>query len=261
MTPLTVAPAAMHDWRRRLRRARARIASLRHVARSAHGEGGFTLIEVLVAILTGVIVTGAAFAILEVSLHQSTNIADRVSATQRGRTAMEKILLELHSSCVAASVTPIQKSSGSTSIQFISQTGTTPYFESIAKHEISLSAGKLTDATYQSNGGAAPKWTFPSTPTSKRTLLSGVTQSGSSGTTPVFEYFKYIGGSISSTPQTAPLTEAEAKETAKVTVSFTTTPESGDSSGPSEDRAIALSNTAVLRFDPASVSSVNTPCA
>jgi prepilin-type N-terminal cleavage/methylation domain-containing protein len=218
---------------------------------------GFTLIEMLVAILVGVIVTGATFSILDISLSQSARIADRVSADQRGRIAMEKILLELHSSCVSIGANPIQTGSEGTKIQFLSQTSSEPSFATMTKHEIYLKEGTLKDASYQSTGGSeATKWTFPVEATRTTTLLTGVSQSAE-GATPVFEYFKYVTGNISATPLKTPLSGPDAKTTAKVTVSFTTAPESSNKKG---DRLVDLSDSVVLRLTPSAEIGGNEPC-
>lgn len=226
---------------------------------SPRGEAGFTLIELLVAMVIGVVVIGATFSILDVSLRQYARTTDRVSADRRARTAMETILLELHSSCVSAKATPVELGSTSTKLRVLSQTGAEPAFSRITLHEIALASGKLTDASYLSNvESTAPNWTFPATPTRTVTLLTGVSQSAA-GTTPVFQYYKYVGGALSSTPLPAePLSEADANETAEVTVSFTTAPETGNTA---PGRTVDLANTAVLRFDPSSATSVNYPCA
>ena len=68
---------------------------------------GFTLVEVLVALILGLIVAAATMAIVITSVHFSSNYGDRVDATQEGRAAMLKITQALDSSCVATSVAPI----------------------------------------------------------------------------------------------------------------------------------------------------------
>src|SRR5271168_4597836 len=81
-------------------------------------DRGFTLIELLVSMLTATIVVGALFSILTISTGQTALIADRVQANQLGRTAMTRIVDELHSSCLAAGFAPIQEKSNETELIF-----------------------------------------------------------------------------------------------------------------------------------------------
>ncbi len=218
------------------------------------GEHGFTLVEMLVTLVTGIVIVLAAFSILDVSLTQSSRIAERVETDQRARLAMEKILLELHSSCVVSVNSAIEPESNATDIKFISQSGSEVYFTTVTKHEVSLSGGKLIDASYVSEPSGSGGWKFHSTPTSTQTLLTNVTQTGA---TPVFQYYRYVGGNLSTTPQEVPLKPEEAENTAEVTVSFTTTATTGEEKS---GQPVALADTAVLRFDPASAAGNNEPC-
>jgi len=223
-------------------------------------EHGFTLVETLVAISLGVLVILATFSVLDISLSQSARIADRVDADQRSRLAMEKIMTELHSSCVVAKVQPIEPESTGTKIRFVSHTGSEAYFSGMTLHEISLTGGKLVDTTYPSTSESKEEeaeWTFSKVPSSAVTLLTGVTQTGA---TPIFQYFKYEGSSLSTTPLSTSgsgLSKTDAEHTAEVTVNFTTAPSGGNTAA---DRQVELSDTAVLRLDPASASGTNEPC-
>lgn len=226
-----------------------------------HGEHGVTLVEMLVAMLTGLVVVSAAFAILEVSLHQSTRIADRVSADQRGRLALEKIMLELHSACIASGVNPIQENSEPTKLRFMSESGSSePFFTKGQEHEIYLSGTTLKDAVYQSNGGveANGRWKFPAegSPTSTSTLLTNV-YAPTTGS--LFEYFEYTASALTTAVTPAPkLTLGQANSVAKVNVNLTVAPESGDKR---LSRPVSLSGTAVLRLTPATETSApNLPC-
>jgi hypothetical protein len=221
-----------------------------------HDASGLTLIETLVAVLVGVVVTGATFAILNLSLNQSTRIADRVSADQRGRLAMEKLLLELHSSCVSIGQNPILEGSTPTKIEFVSQSGSEAAFTTVTKHEVKLENNALTDTYYTSNESATHtewKWTTPATKTV--TLLTGVSQSG---TAPVFQYFKYENGQLSATPLSeTELTKRGAETATQVNIRFSVAPESGNNKG---DRLIDLSDSVVLRLTPPTEVGPNEPC-
>ncbi len=75
---------------------------------------------------------------------------------------------------------------------------------------------------------------------------------------PVFSYYKYAGGNLSSTEEEVPLIKTDAEATADVTVAFTVAPSSERTTA---DRTVDFTNTAVLRYDPASAGGSNTPCA
>jgi type II secretory pathway pseudopilin PulG len=195
-------------------------------------ERGFTLMELLVSMLMAVVITGALFAIMEVSVGQTTLITDRVQANQLGRTAMTRIVDELHSSCLAPSFSPIQENSSESELIFKNaysneavilnnkeaeaKTGGTG--TGVFEHQIvwSPTAKTLTDYTYKSTSGEGAEAKFPgitsnhehATPTSGVLLASNVTQTeakNSKGETvklPIFEYYKYSkeSSSSSSTP-------------------------------------------------------------
>jgi Tfp pilus assembly protein PilV len=226
-------------------------------------DHGFTLVEMLVAVVSGMVVILATLSVLDISISQSSRISERVDADQRGRLAMEKLMLELHSSCIAFAGNPVEPGSTDTNIKFVSQSGNEAYFTSVTKHEVSLNTAthQLTDASYLSTNTAAElgtSWHFPATATSTQPLLTGAFQTAIEGATiPVFRYYKYQGGNISVTPETTPLSELDAKATAEVTVNFTAAPSSERIEA---DRKVELTNTAVLRYDPSSATGTNKPC-
>ena len=84
----------------------------------AGDEHGFTLIETLVAMVTGIIVTGALFAILEFSVHQTSRISQVAQASQSSRTSMTRIVNELHSACLSTNFAPVQESSTPSKLVF-----------------------------------------------------------------------------------------------------------------------------------------------
>jgi predicted RecA/RadA family phage recombinase len=234
---------------------------------SLSGEAGFTLIEALVAMVSGLIVVAAAFAILQVSLRQTTRIADKVSADQRGRMAMEKIMLELHSSCVSNGANPILVGSEGSKLIFESHTGTSePFFTSGLKHIITLEGTTLVDRYYQSTTGVEGKWRYPaeSEPTKTVTILTNVYAPGS-GT--MFEYFKYTKLTAKELAEgkhvalnqilAVPLSAADAKSAAKVNVNFNAAP---DTNNTATGRVIAFNAGAVLRLTPATDTGANEPC-
>lgn len=230
---------------------------------TSHSEAGFTLVEVLVAMVLGLIVSGALFAILEVSLHQSSGVVDRVSANQRGRIAMENLITEMHSSCVASEYTPIEKGSTGSKLLLVSEPSIEASPEKVTLHELLFNSatGKLTDTYYASQSGSvAPNWTFSSSATKTVTLLTSVSEAETGGKKiPLFQYFPYEGASLSATPLSNPLTEESAEEAAAVVVTFKVAPENGNTK---TNRSVTLADTAVLRYAPGAlnVSGSSSPC-
>ncbi len=183
-----------------------------HRARLA-AEHGFTLIETLVALVTGFAVMGGLYAVLEVSLHQSTRVADVVQASQLGRTAMTHIVDELHSACLGPGFAPVQAKS--TSATLIFQTGYSEKAElaEARQEEITWAGETLTEKTLTSNGGSWPNFLFTAPPSSTVVLGKNITQAEEVAKTPqpIFTYYKY-----SVTPSTA--TSAPSSTLEKMTV-------------------------------------------
>jgi prepilin-type N-terminal cleavage/methylation domain-containing protein len=234
---------------------------------SLSSEHGFTLIEMLVTLVTGIVVLLATYFVLDVSIRESSRLSERVDADQRGRIAMEKILQELHSSCVASGVTPVESGSTSTKLEIISQTGNETVFPHVTKHVIQYvpSTHTLTDESYVSIAEKNPhgEWEWPTTANSSQTILTGIAPSTEGSgehitTVPIFEYYKYEGGNLSTTPiSESELSSGSANETAAIAVRFTAWPSSERTTGA---RTVDLADTAVLRFDPASATGTNMPC-
>jgi Tfp pilus assembly protein PilW len=211
----------------------------RATQRLAGGEHGFTLIETLVAMISGVVVTGATFSILIVALHQTSRITDSVQATQLGRTTMTRVIDELHSACIARKFTPVQEGSSASKLIFVNAYSKESVIKKteVYEHELEWSSAtqKLTDTVTPASSGEWPNFTFAATPT--KTVLGEHIAEGV-GNTPIFKYYKYGETySSSSSKPVSTLTEmtipsggmkaTEATNVAAVLVSFTTKPIDG----------------------------------
>jgi prepilin-type N-terminal cleavage/methylation domain-containing protein len=250
-------------------------------------ERGYTLVELLVAMAMGTVIAMAAFSLLEFTTSDVSRINERSHVDQTGRVALERIVLQLHSSCVAPTVTPILPGSGEKTIKFISETS--PLNEhgepvsSLSKvrlHEIVYTPaaekkeGTLIEKSWPSSG-SSPEYKFneKEAPTEVK-LLTGVRQSINPETkalVPVFQYYRYYRSSesgaklglLNTTAATVPLaSEEEAEEIAKVTISFTLAPEGHESATFGNDRPVVLEDSTVLRLAPSSeaAGNPNLPC-
>jgi len=251
-------------------------------------ESGFTLIEMLVTILMGMLILSALVTIMITTLDQTTRYFSKIDATQHARVGVEQIENELHSACVTDNVTPVLTGSTGTTLQFVSQYGTSASLTPV-EHVISWnsSTGVLTDATYAETGvtinsSGVPVYTFSTTASNTRTVLINVTETG---TTPIFEYFKYQVPTNSSNqpytapdgndyemlidgtnaipgtstvpaaqPLTTPLSSSDASLTSEVMINMTVGPSGGTGENihlNPGDAADAVSDGVVLRLTPA----------
>jgi prepilin-type N-terminal cleavage/methylation domain-containing protein len=254
-------------------------------------ERGFTLIEVLVAMVSGLVVTFALFTILEVALHQTSRITDSVQAQQLGNSAITRVMDALHSACLSEKFRPLQAGSSSTKLIFISgygsgydqgpegvvkATGAYPVYE----NEVELATnGNLYMTSHPAESGQSwPSFT-KFTSATKVLLAQYVTEhtQPAEGTYAqekyVFRYFTYKPSGTTSfgatekgvstleeiRPLTGALSAAEAEKVAAVQVTFTT--------APSDDntklfRAAEFNDQAIFAFGAPASESTNTdePC-
>jgi len=214
----------------------------------------------LVAMTAGIVVLGALFSIMELSLKQTARITNETYASQLGRTAMAKIISELHSACISPGYTPVLAGSSSDELLFRNATGEEAVIQTAYEHRIvwDSATSTLTDYSYRSNGGSWPEFTFPSTPTSTTRVASQISEMSSGGAlVPIFRYYRYAtattgeeSGSapvstLEETPLSTPLSETAAKTVASVSVSFEATATSASS--PLE-RSLPISNQVTFAF-------------
>jgi prepilin-type N-terminal cleavage/methylation domain-containing protein len=213
----------------------------RLLSRLRRNQHGFTLIETLVAMVTGVIVTGALFTILDFSVKQSSRLSQVAQASQVSRTAMTHIVDELHSACLSTGFTPVEAGSTPSKLVFItgySEAAEIP-FESVRKEEVEyvLVGGKGYLKEKVATAASEPnfrEYTFGSPSTI--TIAENISPYEESGSNPIFKYYEY--GSTTSTGATeaavtlnqVPLTASaelnaeQAARIASVAISFRTAP-------------------------------------
>jgi Tfp pilus assembly protein PilW len=209
-------------------------------------ESGTTLIELMVALMTGLIIISALTMAILTTIHGTARVEARVEATQRARLTLGKLMEELHSACVTPEIAPVKEQSTGTLLRFVHQTGSavspTPTFT-----EISLSGGTLTQQDYGVTG-TAPEWGRGTAIGGPVTLLTKVSSTPPSSS--IFSYYKYSGGTISETPQAVPLTNTEALLTVEVRATLTVAPEHSPTT---DSHASAnVQNSATLRLTPPS---------
>jgi hypothetical protein len=217
--------------------------------------------------ITAVVVTGAAFLILEVALHQSARISDVAQASQLGRTAMTNIVDKLHSVCLSPSFTPVEQGSTENSLTFVGAYGREAELASAHKEKIEWTGkpgtpGYLIDYYYPSTGGSWPNFTFAATPTpvggTRIAEKVSQTESEAKAKVPIFQYYKYapkassaaennpLGALEPVVPPAEGLSAASAETIASVLVSFRAASPSGNEA---LQRSVDLSNQVTFAFN------------
>lgn len=213
---------------------------------SLRDERGVTLPELMVGMLVGLVVLGGIVTMVTQTAKTSGRVSERVAADQIARPMVQRIMDELHSTCISPGLAPVLSGSTDTAISFIHSTGSavapTP-----VKRTIALSGTNLVDTTYAKTGGSAPSWTFSATPSSTYRLLTNVKKIG--GTTPIFTYHAYANGSVSATPLAVPLSASDAARTVEIRMNLAVYP--ANSATSSETGApVNISESSLLRFSP-----------
>jgi type II secretory pathway pseudopilin PulG len=212
-------------------------------------DGGFTLVELLMTMLTSLVIMSAIVMMLTTSLRNQDRINKRVDANQRVRPVMTRIIQELHSACIAPRMTPIigdgtTNGSTGTRISFLSKSGAavTPTPD---LHVISLSGTTLSETVYPATGGAQPgPWTFSPTPSSTRQLLTQVTAPASG----MFQYYDFVNGQVDTSPTAVPVNASDAAKVAIVKVTLSSSPTKGVSTF-DPGSPLVVSNSADLRLE------------
>jgi type II secretory pathway pseudopilin PulG len=226
-------------------------------------ESGVTLVELLVGIVSALVVMAALMGLLVITQHQTSILTDVGQATQYGRTAMTRIVDELHSACIAKEFAPVQKESTSSKLIFVNayskeaeiKTGERTREDIVTFNK---ATGTLTDETISSTGGEYPSFTFAGAPT-KATIGSKISETKEGAKTdPVFTYYEYrkeveaegAVGESSTLKKIEPVpakgfSESEAKAIAAVGITFTAAPASGQEA---VGRSVNINTLATLAF-------------
>ena len=158
-------------------------------------EEGFTLPELLVGIIIGMIVVIASLNVLDSTVSLGTKVSKRVDATQRGRTGLDRVTRDLQSMvCVPGDPAQDALIAGSdNSVDVYADLGDGSASRPPQRRTITYdpTQRKITERVYTPTGSAG-LYVFPTAPTATTTLLNDVIQDGS---TPIFTYYP-----IDSTP-------------------------------------------------------------
>ena len=233
-------------------------------------DDGVTLAELLVATSIGLIVMLGVLTVVQATSRSSARTTARVATDQVARPVLNRILDELHSTCITADLAPVLPNSTSYAMSFYYATddaadGSISVTPTPSRRMISVdqSTKTMSETVTPLSGGTTPAtWAFNS-PSTTKTLLTNVFDASIDGANnvPPFRYYAYgSDGVVSSTPLSTPLSAAAAASVVKVTVSFKAAPPQ-TTVNPDTNSYLTLSDSALLRFSPGStVAAENTPC-
>jgi prepilin-type N-terminal cleavage/methylation domain-containing protein len=266
---------------------------LRLLRYASREQGGFTLIELVVAMLISGVIVVVLLTVLTFTTRQTSLLTEKVQATRTGRQTMTKVIDELHSACISSGISeyyPVREGSNPTKLIFdnaYSKQASIPSAsenasEGVYQHEIVFNEkeGTLVDNAFASTSVSAwPVVSFASTST-KHLLGENLSQTpeknektGKTEPGPVFKYYKYAqtATSTSSTTKgletlvpieyetTKGLEKEQAAEVAAVLVSFTASPSSHNKEF---NRTFSLSSQVTFAFtSPSSETPISdSPC-
>jgi len=222
-------------------------------------EGGYSLIELVVAASAGAIVLMGFFAMFDLSVKNSAQVTQRVDANARAKPALQQLMNDLHSACTGPNIAPILAGSTATELRFQTATGTavSPTPE---KHVLTFQGGNLTERIYPATGGSNPIWTYSASPSSTRTVLQDVSVPDAADG-PAFSYHGAQGGVFQAAALPVPLSAADAARAVQVKVGIQVAPSYQGVDDP--NAAVTLTDAVVFRFSPFSEdpTKVNGPCA
>jgi prepilin-type N-terminal cleavage/methylation domain-containing protein len=217
-------------------------------------QSGFTLVELLVAIVVGSIIVIAAFTMLDRAVVLTGRTTDRVDSTQRGRIALDVITRHLRSQVCPAAAGSAIESGGPRSITFWAFFRTKPF----APQRYTIAWNPNTQAieeTVDNGQGTAV--------VSKRTLITGARTP-----TPLFTYYAYPTDASAYVEPSVDLLGAtgtslsadDAKRVAMIEVHFTAVPSRAESNGTTPQESTEYDDQVYSRTaDPNAVAGARNP--
>jgi prepilin-type N-terminal cleavage/methylation domain-containing protein len=198
-------------------------------------EAGFSLPELLTAMIIGGVVLGALMTLMTTGFFKAAEITDRADAAQSGRSAMDRIVTLLDSTIcldpssagivpplIGSSALPTTQGSDSNYVAFYADLNGVSNSPDEYTITYDPTAKTLTEQRFDS-GGTLPNLTWPATATATRVLASNVVQARDPQTKaqqPIFRYYDYEADGTIASPLATPITQAIAPSVIRVLVAF-----------------------------------------
>ena len=190
-------------------------------------ERGFTLTELLMAVLVSTIVMLAAVNLIDASVRASDEVLDRVDALGKGRQALEQLTQRVRAQVCPDKNTPALVDAQDNSMTFYTELTSTidasgnPLFAPEGRR-IQLASGKLTEEVWTSLATPFGN-TFTAPPNQSRVMSDAIfPQEGK----PLFRYYGFIGNdpARAELELMPPLSAADMARVVKIELAFDSRP-------------------------------------
>jgi hypothetical protein len=185
-------------------------------------ESGFSLVELLAALMVGTIVMIAIFGLLDTGVRLQAKSVDSLDATDRGRVGIDQVSQALGSRICLGS-TPSLVAGSDDGVEFYASLApeNSTVRLAVQRHRLTVSGGAIRQEIWSPDPPIAPPDVPPAsstTPTRTRTIVQDVAPIG---TTPVFRYYATQGTPARPTELLAtPLSTVDLSRVALIDVGF-----------------------------------------
>ncbi|MEY2514505.1 MAG: hypothetical protein QOJ89_1863 [bacterium] len=210
-------------------------------------EDGFTLVELLAALVVGMIVLFAVFGLLDTAVRLQARTVDGIETTDRGRVAIDRISQGLGSRICLGNEPSLVEGDDDHVEYYASLAPESSVVRLIVqRREVAVVGTSIREQVWTSNPPLGPPNLPPAsstTPVSNREIVAGVHKTGS---TPVFRYYARDGaGGEPTVLLPTPLSAVDLRRAELVEVTFTAQGKRGDVSTAYTNRILTRSTTCV----------------
>jgi prepilin-type N-terminal cleavage/methylation domain-containing protein len=185
-------------------------------------EDGFTLVELLAALVVGTIVLFAAFGLLDTAVRLQAKSVDGLDATDRGRVGIDQIS-QGFASRICLGDQPSLVAAGDSGVEFYASLApeSSAVRLVVQRRRLTVTGTGIREDVWSGSPPVAPPSLPPASttaPTTTRMIVSGIRQIGS---TPIFRYYANQGTPAQPTLLLAtPLSAADLPRAVLIDVSF-----------------------------------------
>jgi Tfp pilus assembly protein PilW len=210
-----------------------------------HAEDGFTLVELLTAMVIGMVVLFGAFTVIDGAFNVNANVSGRSDATQRGRAAMDEITRQLRSQ-VCASGTSRVLSASPTQVTFTADLSNGTRRPDKRQIAYDAATDTITQSVWDGTSGSVPNVQFGAT---ARTRVLVTDTDADPAATPAGAVFTYSaitpntdGASFTLLGSTVPADDLD--RIARIDIAYVTRPANA---GSIDSRAVTFKDSVITR--------------